>query len=161
MFTWWMGWPPTCYCTYLGPPPPCKQALRLCLHYILDTILCQLEKLSGMIWTATAQNWNFGALNTIFTSVSVCFQLSLLLLIYFRYGVNTCSHCDEEGQKCIRYKNYHDPLSRLAWCSVVLLQKSNRNHPLLCVNMWFFMSAPRPIRYSVNIAWMNKGILFS
>ena len=59
------------------------------------------------------------------------------------------------------YLIYHDPLSRLAQCSAVPLQKSSWNHPLLCVNMWFFMSAPRPIRYSVNIAWMNKGILFN
>ena len=28
-----MGWPATCYLTYLGSPPPCKQAIRLCLHY--------------------------------------------------------------------------------------------------------------------------------
>ena len=128
MFTWWMGWPSTCYCTYLGPPPPCKQALRLCLHYILDTILCQLEKLSGMMWTATAQNWNFGALNTIFTSISVWFQLSSLLRIYFRYSANTCSHCDKEGQKCIRYITIHFQ----DWHSAALFRYKNRAEITRC-----------------------------
>ena len=141
MFTWWMGWPPTCYCTYLGPPPPCKQALRLCLHYILDTILCQLEKLSGMIWTATAQNWNFGALNTIFTSISVWFQLSSLLLIYFRYGVNTCSHCDEEGQKCIRYKSSRSTfkIGVVQRCSVTKIEP--KSPVVMCEHVVFHVGA--------------------
>ena len=104
-----MGWPATCYHTYLGPPPPCKQALRLCLHYtgslfvttwkvIWYSMNSNCRELEQVVHTHQTSVW--------LTSISVGFRSSLLL-IYFHYGSNTCSHCDEEGQKCIRYMTIH------------------------------------------------------
>ena len=61
----------------------------------------------------------------------------LLLLIYFRYGLNTCSHCDEEGQKLIRYMTIHFKIGAVQHCSVTKIEPKSL---LLCVITWFFVS---------------------
>ena len=122
--------------------------MRLCLYYS-GLLSCRHKKLSSVVWTATAQNWNksirhieqrarvvgqlrgLGELNSSPHFLNIYFRLSgfqfLPLLIQFQYGMNACSHCYT--------KVWHRAflicdalLSRLAQHSFTPVQKSPPNH---------------------------------
>ena len=100
---------------------------------------------SGIVWTATVHDWNksfthikhrFGVLNT-----NLHFRLSRLPVVastnFFRYGSNTCSHCDEEREKLIRYMTIHFKIGAVQHCAVTKIEPKSL---LSCVITWFFVS---------------------
>ena len=64
---------------------------------------------------------------------------------YFRYGSNTCSHCDEEGQKVIRYMTNHFQ----DWRGAALFRY--RFTVVMCEHVVFRVGSGA-IRHSVNTA---------
>ena len=124
------------------------------------------KTLSGIVWTAMIQNWNksfthiepqaragavglegCGELNP--SLHSIYFRLSglkpSLILIYFRYCSDTCSHCT-----WVRHRTYtiwNAPLSRSARCNFCPLQKSRRQHCSMCEKK------PCPVQKLSCIVW--------
>ena len=77
-------------------------------------------------------------------SIYFRFSGSSLLLTYFPYGLNYCSHYDEEWQKPIRYATIR--CRSAAWRSFAPLQKSRRNHRSY---IWYGFRAARRKSYPV------------
>ena len=156
------------------------------VHTIPNSFSWRHDTLSGIVWTATARDWNrsfthtehivprrggwprgFGAQNFsphswISPSVTKGFQSSLLL-IHFRYGPNTCSSGTKGwhrtypiGDAPLRCRDA--PLS--ARHSFVPLQKSRPNHRSYCQRkphpVWF---ACRRKSYPVQCACDSTVIL--